>query len=185
MKIITNSNVDPKAYKAFFGEFQSVRIYFKKIIKNPNKKLKSVFQIFSRNAICYFVLDILSFIIYALSLQTAWLFTIGIVTFAFVLSLVMLMAMEKSFRDYLKLADSSVIEIDENGISLEKGDQFFEMKWDAVTHIIINRYSIACLPDAPSKIMLVFDLDKKEEIIQGITENGHQDLIVDNTNLYK
>ena len=185
MKIITNANVDPKTYKDFFGEFQAIRLRFKKIIKKPNMKLKSVFRSFSRAIVCYIVLNILSVILYQLSLEPAWLFTIGVVTFATILYIVLLLAMEKSYREFLKLADSSVIEIDETGISLEKGDQFFEMKWEAITHILINQYSIACLPDAPSKIMLAFDLEKKDEIIKGIIEYGHQDLIVDNTNLYR
>ena len=174
-----------KPTKEFFDEYQSLRLKYKRLIKNPKKKLKSAVN----TTITYTaILTILSIFYIVFSYYTNdrflmfWSVLLVVFTCFYIIFTALLLKTRKKFlSDYTK----RIITIDENGISLNSDKQNVLIKWESIKYIVINKYTVGVLPDNVGNLMLALSTDYKEDILKGVAEYSHSDLIIDNSDLYK
>ena len=76
---------------------------------------------------------------------------------------------------------TKVVEINDFGVSYESEQQDLRMKWENIAYVIINKNSIIFMPTTEVQLLISVWTKYKEEILKGIEDAGHMDLVVDNT----
>ena len=59
-----------------------------------------------------------------------------------------------------------------------------KLPWEAIEHIIINKYSICVLPKNFSAILIGIEIGAKDDVYKSLKKYKKLDLLVDNSNRY-
>ena len=182
MKIEFNELLD----KEFYKELLCVSENYKKIKKNPNKKIIPNTKIL----ITLLILDlILAFFFITDYIQTKDSFDVimlGIIICTVFYILTYLFIFNKRVKELLNNSYKSILEINESSVKLiQEGVQTVELDWNLIEFILISKHTICFVPKRVNNLMICIPIDKKETIIEGIKKYNQEKLIVDNEILYK
>ena len=180
MEIIVNKR-GPKEY---YDEFLYVLYSFKKFSKNPKTKANSFTKSMTTNIVLGAIGLVLMIISYLVFKDT--IFMIFIIAFVFILVIYVLIYMQgkKRLNDMLNDEQEKVIKINEEGVSYKDADKLYQLSWNKIKYILINKYSIAFLPSTIDTLVVSISNEYLDDILKGIEEVNKKDLIVDNRSLY-
>lgn len=167
--------------KKFYDEFLYVLMNHNKIKKNPRKKAKS--GIFS--LVTYIILALLTAVILAF-----WYFKnndgivavlIGMNVILLILLSAYLVIIEKRIKMLMSQKDTKVIEINEEGIRYTDTQQDIIAKWEDISCIVANKYSVCVLPKSSLNAIISLSAEYKEYVVNSLKEQNKSELLVDNT----
>ena len=174
-----------KPSKEFYGEYQAVRFRYKRLLKNPRKKIKSAVTT-AISWVC--ALSVLTAMYIALCCYYADTFlricTAILAAFDFVY-IIFLAAILKQQKVFLNNDSKRIITVDGSGIKLENDKQNVLVKCSSIEYILVNKYTVCVLPDEIGSLMIVLSTEYRGNLLQAIEEYSHGELIIDNTDLYK
>ena len=180
MEIVVNKR-GPKEY---YDEFLYVLYSFKKFLKNPKTKANSFTKSMTFNIMLGAIGLVLMIVSYLVFKDT--IFMIFIMTFVFILVIYILIYMQGKKRLNQMMSDEQekIIKIDEEGVTYKDADKLFQLSWNKIKYILINKYSISFLPSTADMIMVSISNEYLDDILKAIEEVNKKDLIVDNRSLY-
>ncbi len=181
-----------------FSYYEScfVMANYSNIRKNPNKKvglIRLLFRIFL--VTCLYETFIILGWAFLYSIQNIHFDAYKIIPYLFALDYTIIMlciflfVILKAKYEKCSSQKQSVI-LDDIGIEQKVDDkQDVIIKWENIASIVINKHSICIIPKhLQSKLkskLICLDIIHKEEFINAITQFNKQDLIVDNSKLYR
>lgn len=171
----------------FYDELFYITQFYKTILKNPRVKvtllseyiLKRIFLVTLLFACVIIFIIFFGFNIFIL---------IGLIMeiIIFLSYLILYINNKKRLNMYTK--DTSEPKLEINGeyvMIIRKESEEVKLYWEVIDKIIINKYSIVFFPKDLKLVVLGFEIVDKDIIVSTIKKYNHDDLIVDNTNLYE
>ena len=168
--------------KEFYDEFMYVAANFRKFRSNPEAKARLQTVVYSRYAVLAFAVILVMVCMYFLHHEGIFLLLSGMMLICFILLAVLVASMKKRINLMMSEKGVKTVEIDEKGVKYESEAQTLKIRWDDITAVIINRHSIIFMPRTEIQFMISVYTAFREEILSGIRDAGHMDLVVDNTN---
>lgn len=177
--------INEKPNKNFYDEFLSVSIKYRKILKNPNIKIKKITRELIKLIIMALLTLIFLIVSYVYFKDTLFMFLTGIIFLLLIYTVMYYIAINKRIKLFENDKSKSVINIDLDGIELIKeNSQDVKLNWEQIKFILINKETICLIPKNPSFIMIALNTEYKDEFLEGVYKYNKENLIVDNTNLY-
>ncbi len=175
--------IKEKPTKNFYNEILYVQTNYKKILKNPSKKVKKLTTSILLYLLTALVAILISLYFYMQDkphniFQYYAFFFLILFIFAFFYLLLVNRRLNQ-LVDYSK-KNQSTISIDNNNISLIKDKSTVSITWDSLQSIVINKYSIIFLPKDISSLYIAINTEYKEEILKVIKKYKKEKLIQDN-----
>jgi hypothetical protein len=173
----------------FYDEVLYIYYSFKRVLKKPNKKVVPATKWYLRGFISYFLFAIL-FVFMGIN-DGFDKMTVVFMYLFFIFSGVMIYNMfiiNKLLNNYMNDGNNdSVFEINEDVIRLENKNGTMELKWDLVKYILINKETISFVPGKVgiSSICMFISTKYKEDVMNAIKKYKKEELVVDNSCLYK
>lgn len=172
--------VTQPAREEFYKEIVSLSYQYKKLQKNPKRKLKDSFKSFRNNLIAAIVL--LFFVLIELVL---WGMDTGFLVLAFVL-----IALAMVYGTYLKNMKSVVSNmrkeykssfvVDEGGIEVNRENSLtVRIAWDKVHYVRCFHESVSFIPKETPGFILSIQKEYKEQVYDYLREAGKESLIVE------
>ena len=175
--------------KNFFDECLYIRTYINKVMKKPKKKVCAASKFFLRGLILYIIYSLI-FIIWGIvegfdvtkiicSVVFVW-FTCIMIYNNYII--------RKNINMYMNDgAIKSEFEINEKAIILKNNDKSIELNWDLVKYVIINKESISFIPITQTfdSIVMFISTKYKDDVMDAIKKYKKEELVIDNSNLYK
>ena len=173
--------INERGPKEFYDEMMYIAANYKKYRNKPNKKTHFQSVVYTGYCVVTLLVVLLFLLEYLKDHQGIFLLLSGMMLVCFFLFIVIVVSMKKRIGIMMNEKGAKVIEIDERGVSYESEAQTVRIKWDEITNVIINKYSIVFIPRTEIALLISVFTKYKEEVLQGIEAAGHMDLIVDNT----
>ena len=96
---------------------------------------------------------------------------------------------KKQINLYMNNGSSeSIFEVDEDGVRLNNNNTgIVEVKWDSIKNILINKNTISFLPSdvLATNIIMFISTKYKDKVLEAIKKYKKEELVIDNSNLYK
>ena len=166
--------INEKGSEAFYDESVNVMLQYRKLLKNPEKKLQDV-----QKQLKVYVIVCAVFELLLLGTGFAWGFdTLTIVagallSFVILLSLTYLSTVTKAKKAMLSDTRTSVVTVDEQGVELNKQDsQVVRIGWDNVAFIRTFRESVVVFSKDQTGILISVDRKYEEPFMQAVREYG-------------
>ena len=176
MKIV----IQERGSKFYYDEFLYIASYYKKIRKHPNKRVYPL----TKYLIVYEIILILSMSLmgffYWKIPNLFYIFLLGILFFLFLFVLFYFVLIKRKIQMFMNVTGDKIIEIDEEGIKYSDFEKVYRMKWEDVSSIIFNRYSICFLPNENSRVLISVFIDYEDKVLKGIKKYQKESLIVYN-----
>lgn len=167
-----------KGNKKYYEEIMYISSNYYIFKKRPKTKVHSLINVYRLDIILLFIMFIILLFIPIISYLSAIPFTMLFI-YAY-----LLVEAKYRLREYLKSGDS-IIKIAEDGIENVCDDKMtVKLPWEAIEHIIINKYSICVLPKNFSAILIGIEISAKDDVYKAIKKYKKLDLLVDNSNRY-
>lgn len=171
--------------KEFYDEFLYITFKYRKIEKNPKKKVHKLTSHFYL-LICY------SLFLLALSLYFYFKYNDNFyIGFEFAIGCLLLfnfsylIFVKKQINVFMSASTMPTIDINDVAIEYIDDDRRMSLRWENVSSAIINKYSISFIPKPVSKIIISLSLDYKNDVIKCLEKYDKLNLLVDNSHLYK
>ena len=174
-----------KGSKNYYYEFLYVNTYYNKFMNN--KKLRA------KNMMNHFIsILLLSIVFCSLFIVNICFDSVDIFDYIFLgffgsyillISLTML-RYRKGCKLYLNNKTENTIIIDEEGITSSSNKYDLLIKWDNISFILVNKYSICLMPKTLPNINLSIPVEYKDKIIKGLQKYNKEELLLDNSLLY-
>ena len=176
---------DKKMSKNYFDENLYVVLNFKKIIKNPKKKVKKYSSVFLFNYLILLFFLIISFICQINSLNFEFTLLISSITVVYIIY--SLLMYKNYINTFVKKAKQEIIEINDIGILNDDGNMKIQINWDSIQVIVINKYTISVIPknEVLNNIIISISTKYKNEFIKELKKYNKEFLLVDNSARYK
>ena len=167
-----------KGNKKYYEEIMYISSNYYIFKKRPKTKVHSLINVYRLDIILLFIMFIILLFIPSISYLSAIPFTMLFI-YAY-----LLVEAKYRLREYLKSGDS-IIKIAEDGIENVCDDKMtVKLPWEAIEHIIINKYSICVLPKNFSAILIGIEISAKDDVYKALKKYKKLDLLVDNSNRY-
>ena len=167
-----------KGNKKYYEEIMYISSNYYIFKKRPKTKVHSLINVYRLDIILLFIMFIVLLFIPSISYLSAIPFTMLFI-YAY-----LLVEAKYRLREYLKSGDS-IIKIAEDGIENVCDDKMtVKLPWEAIEHIIINKYSICVLPKNFSAILIGIEISAKDDVYKALKKYKKLDLLVDNSNRY-
>lgn len=169
----------------FYDEFLFVLFNYKKIVKNPQKKVKRI----SQSSICYLIVSLVILALFTIlylnekSYKT-YLLIIYLFSFLSVFSIIYYLIIKKRINTLKNVKGTIIIEFNDNEIKYISNDNKYEIKWDNIKYIIINNYSICFIPKKINNILIGIDKKYIKEVRDAVKKYKKDKILIDNSNLY-
>ena len=170
----------------FYDELLYISSKYPTLLKKPNTKAHKVTIVYAfYNLFAIFAV----FLFLLFYLKTRKIIVLIILIQMIVLLLLSIYYYIDSFRFIkreLKREDETSITINKSGVRLTNGKLIdYNLEFKDIVHVIINKHTITFLPNSKRKLMIGFSSHYKKEIVKELKELKNDNLIVDNSDLYK
>ena len=176
-------NIDKVGSRNYYDELLYVANNYKKFIRKPRSKAK----LQSKTIyvwVCLILAIMVGFIVlYFSERKTSHLYIVGLYMLILGCALYYLGLINKRINFYLNEDVSKVIDINKDEIGYDDTKQKMSIKWSEIAYVIISKYSICFLPKEPTNVFISISKDYLDQVLKGIEESGHSDLVIDNSNL--
>lgn len=167
--------------KEFYDEILYISANHKKYRTKPEKKVRSQTGSFKGLSVLALICAILFVWEYFQDREGIFLLLCGMMIVCVIMFIALVIGVNKRIRSMMDQPGTNVIEINERGITYESEKQTVRLRWNEIMNVLINRHSIVFMPISESGLMITIYSRYKDEILQGIEDAGHMDLVVDNT----
>ena len=173
--------INDRGTKEYYDEFLYIANNKNKFRSNPYSKVGKA----STSAFIYsgisLVLGLLFLVLYMLDKNNIYLYVIIFFGFIFLLSLLLIFLVFKRLNLLVNTKGVIVLEIDDKGIEISKDDIKYDVLWDEISNVIINKLTISFIPIDNSKAFITIDIKYKKEIVSVIKELKKDSLLIDNS----
>lgn len=159
-------------------------------MENPKQKtgkVKDKFDWFKKNLpyILLFALIFVCAIIVDSETYIAWPVLIIVCIFIAIVVL-RIIYINILLKKALKSNVAKTITINEDGIeSLKENGKKYIITWENLKYVIINQYCICIMPNNVKKRIITLDKKYQKDVIKALKKYSKEDLLIDNSNLYK
>lgn len=185
MKIIVKTK-NPEFDRKFYDEFLFIGAFYKRIMKNPKKKVRQLSNNYKIGlSICIGYILLLLLLCSWTGYNLFDFFCIGMFLILAIIYIRGINAVKKRLKAYEENRSESIFELTEKEVKIEKNSQKLMLEWNSIEKVLINHYSIAFIPKDETLIVIGISSEYKDEIIKEIKKLKKDELLVDNSNLYK
>lgn len=172
--------------KDFYNELLYISSKYPILKKNPNTKTHSVTKVFT----FYITLGLLMMLAFALLYIkfNKWILLVILffMSVYFFLSLYFLLDAIKFVNKEVKEKDDSILTINTSGVRITRGKKIdYKIDFKDIIYVLINKHTIVFLPKEKSNLMIGVASKYKKEIVNELKDLKKDDLIIDNSKLYK
>ena len=169
----------------YYDEIIYIQNNYKKILKNPEKKVKLA----SANALLLIDVSLVILIIFSLLFLfnndfTPYFYVDIFFTVIIIIGIIYYILIKSSISKFKNKRFDRKLIIREDFVRLCVGDEETELKLSEIQHIIINKYSICFIPKSDDKKIIGVNKKYKEVIVKEFEQLNKVDFIVDNSKLY-
>ena len=183
------NNLSVNERKKFYDEALYMRVYNKKITKNPRRRVTGLTKFFLKIVAFATVMCILFiFLIFkhADDSNNETMYKILLGSYI-VLSILLISATILNKIKIKALADKeeeSEVKIDKNNVIYRENNKEITLNWDEIDYIIINNYTFTFVSSKIDHNTLSLPATYKEQMLQAIKDAGYLSLIVNNHDKY-
>lgn len=173
---------EKRGTKEYYNEILYVAKNYKKIVNNPHKRLRNL----SNQYLLLLIPLIIVYIIYPIFSQNELLFGLGLAIVT--LCLAMYFRVRKAVNFYLNDKGKKSIEINKESVIYADDTKTYYLKWDNISYITVNKCSICFIPHISENtlpIIITVPIEYKSDILNAIDKYDKNQLIIDNSSLYK
>ncbi len=167
--------------KDFYDEIMYIAANFKKFRMKPNRKVHPQSLVYTGYCVATLLVILVFMLEYLGDHNGIFLLLSGMMLVCFFLLIVIVVSMRKRITAMMNEPGTKVITIDDRGVGYEAESQTVNIKWDEITNVIINKNSVVFMPRTDMSLMISVYSKFKDQILQGVAEAGHMELLVDNT----
>lgn len=171
--------------KEYYEEMLYISYYFSKASKNPQKKVYLFTSYMWIHSLYMAVLLLVSLFFYFWMREVSFIFLTGAVFILLIAELYLIYQGKERMKRFLSTNDTKIIELTKEGIDFEDVQRNYRISWNEIRYILINRYSITFLPKSNDNLLISIDKQYQESVLEAIRECEKEDLIIDNSSLYK
>ena len=180
MEIIINKR-GPKEY---YDEFLYILYYFRKFLKDPKSKANSFPKTMLTNIILGAAGLVFMIVSYLVFKDTIFMILIIALVFVLVFTILVYLQGKKRMNEMMSDEQEKIIKIDEEGITYKDADKLYQLSWNKIKYVLINKYSVGFLPSTIDTIMVSVSNEYLDDILKGLEEANKKELVVDNRSLY-
>ena len=170
----------------FYNELLYISSKYPMLKKNPNTKAHSVTKIFSIYITIGFLMMVGFFLLYLRYTKWIFLLILLFMSIYFFMSLYFLYDSIKFVNKEVKEEDDSILTINNSGVRITRGKKLdYKIDFKDIMYVLINKYTVVFLPKEKSNLMIGVASKYKKEIIKELKDLKKDDLIIDNSKLYK
>ena len=177
--------VNKRGTKEFYSEILYITTKYNILKKKPNKKVQSIIK---NRIIQIVVISLLLPIyvdLYIKTNQWIYMFIIGaffLIIFCLILTMINI---NKRINILINEKGTKTISIDEEKVSYKDESKEYNVKWENIETIIINKESISFLPKTILYPVISLPTEYKDKVIETISKYKKESLLVDNSDKYK
>lgn len=177
--------VKERGSRAFYDEFLYVASNYKKIKKNPEKRVyRLTYSLISYEFILLLCIGLITSF-YLKENDILFMFLIGMLSLLFVFVLMYAIMINKRIKAFMNDKGNKIVDINETGVEFLDDEKNIKIMWDNIDCIVVNKYSICFLPKDATNILISVNTDYKDDVEQGIDECGYSSFVVDNSDKYR
>ena len=172
--------------KVFYNEILYISSKYPLLKKNPNTKAHSVTKVFSLYITIGFLMMVAFFLLYVIFTKWIFLVILLFMSIYFFLSLYFLYDAIKFVNKEVKEKDDSILTINNSGVRITRGKKLdYKIDFKDIMYVLINKNTIVFLPKEKGNLMIGVPSKYKKEIVNELKELKKDDLVIDNSKLYK
>lgn len=180
MEIVVNKR-GPKEY---YDEFLYILYEYKRFLKNPKTKANSFTKMMTFNIVLGVIGLVLMIVSYIVFKDTIFMIFIIALIFVSVFTIPIYTQGKKRLNDMMNDTQEKIIKIEDEGITYKDNDKLYQISWNKIKCILINKYTVAFFPSTIDTLMISISNEYLDDILKGIEEVNKKELIVDNRSLY-
>ena len=171
--------------KKFYDEFLYITYKYNSIKKNPKQKVKRYTDYLLLYVIVYILIIVLIFVSNIDIKDAFGYFLLGGASIMTINYLYYLKVYKKLIKESVKSKPKIKININEDTIHYIEENREYKLKWDVISNVIINKYTITIISKDNSRLLISIPLNYKDDIITCLKKYKKEKLLIDNTELYK
>ncbi len=182
---IMKIEVKERGSKEFYDEFLAVMQNYNNLIKKPQKKVSNQSVSILKLGIYAFITLTVYILIHLfgdLKMETYIIILFAIIFLIVIILYGMVQSKIKRLQSY---KGTITIDFSKEGITYYSEKENYKLNWDDIKYIVINHYSICFLPKESMKILIGINIEYQKEVLKAIDKYQKNDMLVDNSNLYK
>lgn len=166
----------------YYDEVLAVVSNYKKLVKNPRKKIRGL----TSSAISLTLIAVVFMIVFTVlylrdTAYSLYLYIDILFIAAVILGVIYYALIKRRISKFKEVDSSKKFVIEDDHVEMHIGDEVFPLKFSDMHWIILNRYSITFLPKTEGARLIAIDIKYKSQVISNISEKS---LIIDNSDLY-
>lgn len=183
MKIVTKKEENDKE---FYNELLYVTTKYSRILVNPHLKMRKVTSSFLFTMLLCILSIVLLLMVYLKHNKVLILVLIILCILLLLMTLMYFIRAKMFIKEQINDSDTSTIDINKSGVRITRGKKLdYKIDWDNIKYVLINKYSISFVPLKRSYLMIGANISHKKDIIKAIKEVKKEELVIDNSDLYK
>ena len=164
--------------KEYYEEFLYIIQKYKRINKNPRKKVHSIINMLIVEIILIILLlTISSFIFINYRIYPVIVGTTGVLLFIFLFSLY---SYKRKVKEFMTCNETKVLKINKDCVEYFSDKITIKQKWENIKYVIINKHSIVFFPYNMNEIFISISISYKKDIIKAIKKYAKESKLIDN-----
>lgn len=177
--------IDKRGSREYYEEFLFVVSNYRRYRRKPNTKAQTYSKYMRNNYIviglCLLILGLYSYI----SKDRLYLALILVCIALLCYTIYYHHNTNEMIKAYLNDTSIKTLEIDKEGVCYTDPTKSYKLKWENIKYILINKYSISFIPENASMVVISTDLEYKDQVFKALKEVNKENLVVDNSSLYR
>lgn len=171
--------------KEYYDEFLYIANIYQKFKKNPRRKAHEFTKVLLLWTIITIVYTLLLTCAYLKTNDAFYIFLIGMTCFAIFFEIMYLIILNKKIKIFMNNKGKKIVELGKEGVNYTDADKSFNVKWEDISYIIINKQTICVIPKTVLSALISINIKYKKEISEALKKYDKEALLIDNSNFYK
>jgi len=177
--------VKESGQKEYYDEFLYIVSKYRDFKKNPRKRAYQFTKyLMFYNIVCFLAIVLFAFIYKTLN-ENLYIFLSGMLIVILLFGIIYQIKYSQRIKDFMNNKGLKIVEINEKGFEYIDDEKNLRIKWEDIKYIIINKYSMCVLPKTILNGFTSISVSHKNELLEALKKYSKENLLVDNSKLYK
>ncbi len=171
--------ITKRGSKEFYDEVLYVISKYNNIINNPYIKIHGLRKDGLYLGLVSLICSIISILMYFKDQNEKIYLYIGyFFAFLVILSIIYFIIIINRIKKLRESDDKIIIRFDNKKIYYARNKLKYDINWEDIIYIIINKYSINFIPKDKNNILLSISIEYQDKVIEAIKNYKHEELII-------
>lgn len=171
--------ITKRGSKEFYDEVLYVISKYKTIINNSNTKIHGLRKDAILLGLISLIFSIINLLIYYRDkAEKFFLYISYFFIFLIILSIIYYIIINNRINKLREPDDKITITFDNKRIAYKRTNTKYDIKWEDIKYILINKYSINFIPKDKNNILLSISTEYQDKVLEAIKKYKYEELII-------